>query len=51
MYNVSDPELATIDNDGKLMTHGGPGELDVRVYMPKSPHNDFVARVIIIMYA
>ena len=50
MYNVSDPELATIDNEGKVTTHGGPGEFDVKAYMPKSPNNFFASRVFIIPY-
>ena len=48
MYNVSDPELATVDNEGKVTTHGGPGEFDVKAYMPKSPNNFFESRVFIL---
>ena len=44
-YSVSDSELATIDNEGKLDTHGGPGELRVKAFMPKSPDNHFESRV------
>ena len=45
MYNVSDSELATIDSEGHVVTHGGPGEFDVKAYMPKSPNNFWESRV------
>jgi len=47
-YSVSDPELAAVDNAGKVTTHSGPGEFDVKAYMPKSPNNFFEARVSIL---
>ena len=44
-YSVSNTELATVDNAGKVTTHSGPGEFDVKAYMPKSPNNFFESRV------
>ena len=46
LYNVSDPELATVDNEGKVTTGQlGPGEFTVKAYMPKSPNNFVESKV------
>jgi len=47
-YSVSNDELATINNEGQFTSHSGPGEIDVRAFMPKSPNNYFESRVSIL---
>ncbi len=37
--------MATIDSEGKVTTHGGPGVFDVRVAMVKGPQNYDEAKV------
>ena len=44
-YSVSNDELATINNEGQFTSHSGPGEINVRAFMPKSPNNYFESRV------
>ena len=47
LYNVSDPEFGTVDNEGKVTTHTGPGEFKVKAYMPKTPGNFVESKVYI----
>ena len=45
-FNVSDPAMATIDNEGNVVTTGdAPGEFMVRASMPKTPANFKEAQV------
>ena len=38
-WSVSDEDIATVDNEGLITIHNGPGEVIVKAAMPNSPHN------------
>ena len=38
-WSVSNEDMATIDNEGHMETLDGPGQFNVRAFMPDSPHN------------
>ena len=47
-WSTSNSSLATVDSEGKVTTHGGPGTFDVRVSMVNGPQNYDEAMVYIL---